>query len=48
MIFLGGIGSTIGTSIIYLIALKLGRTVLLRYLKIFESLKKITTSRNLV
>ena len=36
MIFLGGIGSTIGTSIIYLIALKLGRSVLLRYLKNFR------------
>ena len=33
MIILGGIGATIGTSAIYLIALKLGRVVLLRYLK---------------
>lgn len=33
MIILGGIGATIGTSAIYLIALKLGRIVLLRYLK---------------
>ncbi len=33
MIVLGGIGATIGTSAIYLIALKLGRIVLLRYLK---------------
>ena len=33
MIILGGIGATIGTSEIYLIALKLGRVVLLRYLK---------------
>jgi len=33
MIILGGIGATIGTSVIYLIALKLGRVVLLRYLK---------------
>jgi len=33
MIILGGIGATIGTSILYLIALKLGRVVLLRYLK---------------
>jgi len=32
MIILGGIGATIGTSAIYLIALKLGRVVLLRYL----------------
>ena len=40
MIFLGGIGSTLGTSIIYLIALKLGRTVLLRYLKNFRITEK--------
>ena len=33
MILLGAIGATIGTSAIYLIALKLGRVVLLRYLK---------------
>ena len=33
MIILGGIGATIGTSAIYIIALKLGRVVLLRYLK---------------
>ena len=33
MIILGAIGATIGTSMIYLIALKLGRIVLLRYLK---------------
>ena len=33
MIILGGIGATIGTSAIYLVALKLGRVVLLRYLK---------------
>jgi membrane protein DedA with SNARE-associated domain len=33
MITLGGIGATIGTSAIYFIALKLGRVVLLRYLK---------------
>ena len=33
MIILGGIGATIGTTAIYLIALKLGRVVLLRYLK---------------
>jgi len=33
MIILGSIGATIGTSIIYLIALKLGRVVLLRYLR---------------
>ena len=33
MILLGAIGATIGTSAIYLVALKLGRVVLLRYLK---------------
>ena len=33
MILLGGSGATIGTSAIYFIALKLGRLVLLRYLK---------------
>ena len=33
MILLGGLGATIGTSALYLIALKLGRAVLLRYLK---------------
>ena len=33
MILLGATGATIGTSAIYLIALKLGRVVLLRYLK---------------
>jgi len=33
MIILGAIGATIGTSSIYFIALKLGRIVLLRYLK---------------
>ncbi len=33
MIILGAIGATIGTSAIYLIALKFGRVVLLRYLK---------------
>jgi membrane protein DedA with SNARE-associated domain len=33
MIILGAIGATIGTSALYLIALKLGRIVLLRYLK---------------
>ena len=43
MIILGAIGATMGTSAIYLIALKLGRVVLLRYLcylKISE--KKLT------
>ncbi len=33
MIILGAIGTTIGTSAIYLIALKLGRIFLIRYLK---------------
>jgi len=33
MIILGALGATIGTSIIYFIALKLGRVVLLRYLQ---------------
>ncbi len=33
MIILGAVGATIGTSAIYLVALKLGRVVLLRYLK---------------
>jgi len=33
MIILGAIGATIGTSAIYLVALKLGRVVLLRYLR---------------
>lgn len=33
MIVLGALGATLGTTIIYLIALKLGRTILLRYLR---------------
>ena len=36
MIILGATGATIGTSSIYFIALKLGRAVLLRYLKHFR------------
>ena len=36
MIILGGLGATIGSTVIYLVALKLGRTVLLRYLKYFR------------
>ncbi len=40
MIILGGIGATIGTSAIYFIALKLGRIVLLRYLKYFRISEK--------
>jgi len=43
MIILGAIGATIGTSAIYLIALKLGRVVLLRYLNYVKvSEKKLT------
>jgi len=33
MIILGAIGATVGTSAIYLVALKLGRVVLIRYLR---------------
>jgi len=40
MIILGAIGATIGTSTIYFIALKLGRIVLLRYLKHFRISEK--------
>jgi len=40
MILLGGSGATVGTSLIYFIALKLGRTVLLRYLKNFKISEK--------
>ena len=40
MIILGATGATIGTSVIYFIALKLGRTVLLRYLKNFRISEK--------
>jgi len=36
MIILGATGATIGTSAIYLIALKLGRTILLRYLRFIK------------
>ncbi|HJJ20904.1 MAG: DedA family protein [Crenarchaeota archaeon] len=36
MIILGGTGATIGNLVIYLISLKLGRTILLRYLKNFR------------
>ena len=39
----GGIGSSIGSTVIYLIALKLGRTALLKYLKYVKvSEKKLT------
>lgn len=40
MIVLGALGATVGTSTIYLIALKLGRAVLLRYLKYFRISEK--------
>ena len=40
MILLGALGATIGTSSIYFIALKLGRAVLLRYLKYFRISEK--------
>ncbi len=40
MIILGAVGATIGTSSIYFIALKLGRIVLLRYLKRFRISEK--------
>lgn len=47
MILLGALGSTIGNVIIYLVALKLGRAVMLRYLARFkisdEKLKRIET-----
>ena len=43
MIILGATGATIGTTAIYLIALKLGRTILLRYLRFVKiSDKKLT------
>jgi len=40
MIILGALGATIGTSAIYFIALKLGRVVLLRYLKLIKISEK--------
>ena len=40
MIILGALGATIGTTTIYFIALKLGRVVLLRYLKLFKISEK--------
>ena len=40
MIILGALGATIGTSAIYFIALKLGRVVLLRYLKVIKISEK--------
>ena len=45
MILLGALGSTIGSSVIYLVALKFGRAVMLRYLARFkvsdEKLKRV-------
>ncbi len=40
MIILGALGATIGTTVIYLIALKLGRTILLRYLRFVKISEK--------
>jgi len=40
MIILGALGATIGTTAIYLIALKLGRRILLRYLKFLKISEK--------
>ena len=43
----GGIGASIGSTVIYLIALKLGRTALLKYLKYVKiSEKKLTRVEN--
>ena len=36
MIILGALGATIGTTVIYLVALKLGRTILLKYLRFLK------------
>jgi membrane protein DedA with SNARE-associated domain len=40
MILLGALGATIGTTVIYLVALKLGRTILLRYLRFVKISEK--------
>jgi len=40
LIILGAIGATIGTTAIYLIALKLGRRILLRYLRFLKISEK--------
>jgi len=40
MIIFGAIGATIGTTAIYLIALKLGRRILLRYLRLVKISEK--------
>jgi len=43
----GGLGASIGSTVIYLIALKLGRTALLRYLKYVKVSEKKLTKENL-
>jgi len=40
LIILGALGATIGTTVIYLIALKLGRTILLKYLRFVKVSEK--------
>jgi membrane protein DedA with SNARE-associated domain len=40
LIILGALGATIGTTVIYLVALKLGRTLLLRYLRFVKISEK--------
>ena len=40
LIILGALGATIGTTVIYLVALKLGRTILLRYLRFVKISEK--------
>ena len=40
LIILGALGATIGTTVIYLIALKLGRRILLRYLRFVKISEK--------
>ena len=40
---LGGLGASIGSTVIYLIALKLGRTALLKYLKYVKVSEKKTS-----
>jgi len=42
----GGLGASIGSTVIYLIALKLGRTVLLKYLKYVKVSEKKLFSLN--
>ncbi len=40
MIILGALGATLGTTVIYLVALKLGRTILLKYLRFLKISEK--------